>query len=276
MGMDRIDGMLPRHEEVDAVCMDCQGVYAATVAWVAGRPMAPLRPRCPACAEVQRAQKEAEDHEAEVAARDERFMKRCARNFAELAVPKSFTGVRVNVFVPWGSAAQQAKVGRAAQIAHRIIGDITGGFAPLPFVAFLGRPGTGKTLLAWAIAADLTQVFGHTAKVVRLAALVRDIRGAWNNKTGPSEDERLAKYLTPDYLAIDEVSRHAFYGQQIHQHLYDVINSRLEDEKITVLTSNESEAGLEEILGPALMSRLRLGGIVDFGDEDFRAREWAA
>lgn len=261
---------MPAFHDLTVTC-SCGEEYVERLMALPGRtPTPPKTLRCPTCVARDRADAEATQLQRDRILEEERFRQRCQERYAALAVPKVFAGVTRHTLRPWGSKTQQGKIARAGSVGLRIVGDITGGIAPLPLVAFLGGPGTGKTMLAWGIAIDLTRDFGHTAKVVRLSALVRDLRGAWGSREGPSEEERLRKYLTPDYLAIDEVSRHAFYGAQIHQHLYDVINSRLEDEKITVLTSNESEAGLAEILGPALMSRLMLGGIVDFGTEDYR------
>jgi DNA replication protein DnaC len=72
---------------------------------------------------------------------------------------------------------------------------------------------------------------------------------------------------------IDEVSRHAFYGQSIHQHLYDVIDHRIEYRRPTILTTNEEDDGLEAILRPALLDRVKLhGGVLEFGNASYRAR----
>lgn len=169
-----------------------------------------------------------------------------------------------------GSAEQQRSLGRALQLARRLVGELSGGLRPAPFSAFIGGPGTGKTFLLWAIAGELASRHGIRSRVVRLSTLVRDLRASWRDKDGPSEDARLASYIDVPFLGIDEVSRHAFYGQQIHQHLYDVINARLEHDRPTLLTSNEDEAGLASILGIALTDRLVTGGIVDFGTGSYR------
>jgi len=105
-----------------------------------------------------------------------------------------------------------------------------------------------------------------------LSDVVRDVREAWNSheETGHSETQRLSKYRKPDFLAIDEVSRHAFYGVPT-QHLYDLIAWREVQCKPTILTTNESGSSLAEFLGPALASRaLGWHPPVDFGVTDYR------
>ncbi len=68
------------------------------------------------------------------------------------------------------------------------------------------------------------------------------------------------------------MSRHAFYGQNIHQHLYDVLDHRAEYQRPTILTTNETNDGLAEVLRPALVDRLCYhGAIVEFGVTSYRA-----
>ena len=63
------------------------------------------------------------------------------------------------------------------------------------------------------------------------------------------------------------------YGTKVQQHLYDIVDDRLEHHRPTILTSNEDAEGISEILGPALMSRLSgAGGIIRFPSLDWRSR----
>ncbi|MBK9693668.1 MAG: ATP-binding protein, partial [Gemmatimonadetes bacterium] len=138
---------------------------------------------------------------------------------------------------------------------------------------FQGGPGTGKGHLAWSLAKAVVSDHGGSARVVKLARLIRDLREPWRSKEGAGEERRLRAYRVPDLLVIDEVSRHAFYGQSVQQHLYDVLDDRLEHQRPTILTTNETDAGIAEILGPALLDRLQgSGGVVRFGDASWRTR----
>jgi len=86
-----------------------------------------------------------------------------------------------------------------------------------------------------------------------------------------SEKADYTENYKPDLLVVDEVSRHAFYGDNVSQHLYDVVNDRIEECRPVVLTSDESVAGIKAILGPALVDRLDgEGGTLEFTWRSFR------
>jgi len=138
---------------------------------------------------------------------------------------------------------------------------------------FQGPPGTGKGHVVWSLAKVIAGTHGATVAVVKCADLVRSIRASWRDPEATAEEQVIARYRNLDFLVVDEVSRHAFYGQQIHQHLYDVLDYRIERRRPTILTSNEDDAGLGEILRPALADRLQgEGGVLEFGTESWRVR----
>lgn len=239
-----------------------------------GMPSPVLCPGCRAAVEQEREQQRLElRNEARKASRQQAV----AKAIALLATPKVFESATISGTEMLGNAESQRRINRSVFLAGKVVNAVVQGAEVPPLLAFVGHVGSGKTRMVYAIANDLTRKYAKTARVVKTSALVRDLRAPWRTKDGPSESERLEAYTSVDFLGIDEVSRHAFFGQQIHQHLWDVINARYEDEKPTVVTSNESREELEAILGPALTSRLQLGGHVLFPDEDFRPllpREW--
>jgi DNA replication protein DnaC len=257
-------------DQPHATCRRCQSAFPLSTvkSTFTGNPLPVTRTFCDAC-EASMRMEEARQQEA---AQREAASRRIQRALADLAAPAAYAGLALQDVGFWGSPAQQERTGRALQVARRIVGELQSGLRPPPFVAFIGRPGNGKTMLCWAIATELATKGGHSCRVVRLSALIRDLRANWGStkKSGPSDEQRLKRYIELDYLAIDEVSRDAFYGT-LRQHLLDVINARIDERRPTVITSNESLEDLEALLGPALMSRLSLGGVVHFGDdEDFR------
>jgi DNA replication protein DnaC len=188
-----------------------------------------------------------------------------------LEIPPLYEHVTLETFELHGDQKQQERQARILQLARRYLAswpDVAG------VLVFRGGPGSGKGHVTWSIAKKIASELGASARVCKLPDVVRDLREAWRDETGPSENARLRTYREPDFLAIDEVSRHAFYGEP-RQHLYDLIDHRIERGKACLLTTNEDAAGLAEILGPALVSRTAGSGIWEFGNADFRLRPLA-
>ncbi len=194
------------------------------------------------------------------------------RALKDLAVPPLYAGATLSRFEAHGSAEDQAQLLKIRDLARQYIEDWPNVPELKELLLFQGSYGSGKGHIAWSIAQAL--VMGHAAKVrvVKLAAVIRDLREAWRDSDGPSEDARLTRYRELELLVIDEVSRHAFYGKEVKQHLYDIIDDRIEQHRPTILTTNEDQDGIAEILGGALWSRLNgVGGLVPFPAVDWRA-----
>lgn len=194
---------------------------------------------------------------------------RIDRAIRALEVPPKYADAALGTFRLHGDRENRDAQGRVLQIARRYMGnwpDVE------PILVFRGAPGTGKGHIAWSIAHELVRAHGAMTQVVKLADLVRRLRATWRHK-GETEDEVLDFYRRQEFLVLDEVSTHAFYGQNVHQHLYDVLDHRAEYNRPTILTSNETDEGLQAILRPALWDRLfDGGGILDFGTASWRSR----
>lgn len=230
-------------------------------------------PRCSTCRErdLSAAQlREAEREREHQAQRESREQRARATRLELLAVPRLYAEATLDSFQQWGDEASQ-------QLQLRVLGYARRYLAQWPevaaFVVFRGPFGAGKGHIAWAIAKGVVTDLGATARVVKLPALVRQLRDTWRRDSDRTYDTILAQYVDCDLLVIDEASRHAYYGQQIHQHLYDVVDARIEQRRPTILTSNEDDDGLTEVLRPALVNRLEgEGGIIEFPNASWRSR----
>lgn len=212
------------------------------------------------------------EHDEHRAAMDRHHF-RCEKALERLAVPPLYRDVSFATWQLHGTKAEQEVQARNHQIAVRYAGQWP---VVERLVVFAGGFGTGKGHLAWSIAKAIAGATGDIVRVAKLAAVIRDLRMAWRDKDGPSEDERLRAYREPALLILDEASKHALYGAPT-QHLYDIVDDRLEQDKPTIITTNESDAGLAELLGPALLDRVQgSGGLLDFGNASWRARPRAA
>jgi len=189
--------------------------------------------------------------------------------WAMLDIPPYWLEATLDTFEHHGEESDQRLQMRALSFARRYLAQWP---AVQTFTVFQGSFGTGKGHVVWAMAKHLVEA-GATARVVKLPGLVRQLRDTWRRDSGITYEQVLAKFTEPDFLVIDEASRHAFYGQQIHQHLYDVVDSRIELCRPTIITTNEDQSGLEEVLRPALFNRLQgEGGRVPFGNASWRSR----
>lgn len=232
--------------------------------------------RCESCqdkAEDRLARSMGEKRENQEAQRRDATVRDIQQAVQSLAVPPLYAGVTLDGFVLHGGASDQARQGRVLQIGRRFLGT----WPEVDSVILLrGGPGTGKGHWAWSVAQALASQ-GVRIAVVKLADLIRELRASWRDRDADSEASVLARYRNQDLLVLDELSRHAFYGERIHQHLYDVLDYRIEHQRPTILTSNEDDAGLEEILRPALVSRLLGNGqVLEFGTADYRMGRAAA
>lgn len=127
----------------------------------------------------------------------------------------------------------------------------------------MGGCGTGKTHLA---VAALQQIIdsGKPGKVLfsNFQDLIQEIQASFSSEQAPSKSEILQPLREADLLVLDELGsqKPTTFVQEI---LYYIINSRYNDDKTTIFTTNyldepqrQAEERLEERIGPRLRSRL--------------------
>lgn len=257
-----------------AACLDCPTVIEQTGTDIVGRwTWAPVR--CPSC--ILKRDQALDDEEARRGLEDAeglRIQERCraAKALEDLTVPPDYRGATLESFQLHGEPADREIQAKVVRMGLRYVG--TWPDVAQRTLVLRGFFGTGKGHWVWSVVKSIVGAHGSRARVVKCSDLVRRLRASWGQPEGGAESETdvLRFYRDLDLLVIDEVSSHAFYGQGIHQHLYDVLDHRGEWQRPTILTTNETDAGLEGILRPALMDRLQhRGGIIEFGTASYRA-----
>lgn len=224
---------------------------------------------CPECVKLQIA---ADDQKR--AAEETENRRKAA--LASLDVPLLYRDVSLANFRSHGDEESRRRQARVLQLAYRYVAnwpdrqnlDSLGAF---PIVAvFRGAPGSGKGHVAWSIAKHVALEELGRVVFTTLADCVRDLRETWRSDSDATENQRLRRYRRADLLVLDEVSKHAFYGEPT-QHLYSLVAYREERLLPTILTTNETPEALAELLGPALESRAASwGGVWQFGEADYR------
>lgn len=134
----------------------------------------------------------------------------------------------------------------------------------------MGGCGAGKTHLAVAALLEIIQ----SAKPGKLLFcnfqdLIQDIQASFDNDQVPSKSELLRPLIDTDLLVLDELGSQK-PSMFVHDILYYVINSRYNDERTTIFTTNYLD-DLNERIGDRLRSRLyemseevRLTGMPDY------------
>jgi DNA replication protein DnaC len=187
----------------------------------------------------------------------------------QLATPPLYQGVTLEQFRQHGPLEDRQKQATCIAAGHRYLAQ----WPDVEDVLLLtGTYGSGKGHWVWSIAQHLAATEGVQVRVHKLADIVRDLRASWRTPDAEAERSVLRRLRGLDLLVIDEVSRHSFYGEPT-QHLYDLIDHRIEHRRPTILTSNEPLEVLREILGPAVFNRLEgHAGLLDFGNASWRTR----
>ncbi len=224
------------------------------------------------------AQEQALDRAEEKAAEEKAARERVWRLEA-IGVPRLYAEATLENF-----ELSQANAVRNEQLliirrARRFVGCWLERFEPdgkVPaVVVMVGPSGTGKGHVMWSIVKAIVGGYEANAVVCSLPDMVRDLRATWDGAAGQGESEiqRLRRYRLADLLVIDEVSRHAFYGD-VKQHVYQIVDWRQQRRLPTILTTNEPTSELMTLLGTALVSRVLEGaGVWTFVGPDYRAQK---
>lgn len=117
------------------------------------------------------------------------------------------------------------------------------------FIIAVGKVGTGKSHLA---AATIKQVGGGI--FVTQHDMIGELRATYSNEG--TQDELVEKYRKAKVFVLDELTPEV-KGVDISPFLYRVLAQRYDEDKLTVLTSNEEVETCLAILGPKLRDRIR-------------------
>ena len=173
---------------------------------------------------------------------------RHARQLAISGVPRRFIGRTLETF----DASQPGQVAalNAASLYVEKFAEArkTGGG-----LIFSGKPGTGKSHLACAIAQALLD---YRVLYTTCMDMIRSIRETWARDSAMKESEALERYEGFDLLVIDEIGMQ--YGTEAEQNiLFDVLDRRYREVKPTILLTNQSRDGFSSYVGERVLDRMR-------------------
>ena len=119
---------------------------------------------------------------------------------------------------------------------------------------FRGDVGTGKTTLAMLVSAEALRR-GHSVAIYSLPRLLGLLRETFNEESKASLAELLDRLAAVELLHVDDVGAEQTSPWVLEQ-LYTIINTRYEDRRSIVVTTNLDDVALREQIGERTVSRL--------------------
>lgn len=122
-----------------------------------------------------------------------------------------------------------------------------------------GKPGTGKNHLALAIARHAITEHQSSAVFTTALKIAREYKSTWSKGSNRTEDEVIRYFTKPDLLIIDEVG--VQFGSDAEKLImFEIINTRYERMKPTILISNQTREELAAFIGERVLDRMSDGG----------------
>jgi DNA replication protein DnaC len=229
---------------------------------------------CPVCLEESRRERQLEQWKSEVAERIRSLIDK-------IGIPLRFQSKNLDNFEV-GTEEQR----RALAVARDYVSNFAEHLKAGRCLIFLGGVGCGKTHLALGIARAIVEAspvpefdpsthrtFGRNVRYSTVQDVIRALRETWDRNSKTSEREILDRFCSPTLLILDEVGIQ--FGSEIEKNqLFEVINTRYNAQRPTVIISNLDLRGVTAYLGERVVDRLRENGgkVVIFDWESHRGR----
>jgi DNA replication protein DnaC len=142
-------------------------------------------------------------------------------------------------------------------------------------VWFTGDVGTGKTTLAMLVSKAAMEA-DRTVAIYSLPRLLALLRDSYDDGAAYSLNELIDRLCAVDLLHVDDVGAEQSSAWVLEQ-LYTIVNTRYEDDKAIVLTTNLDHDALVAQIGERTVSRLyEMCGepLPMFGDDQRREQDF--
>ncbi len=206
---------------------------------------------CPECARMkQKAQDliDADQLQVKIAA------ERLERKLSGALIPRRFAGKTFEDYVA-ADSGQQKNLDACKAYADEFEANFETGKCLL----LLGKPGTGKTHLAAAIAWQVMHQSRCSAVYRTVGGILQHVKGSYDSRSEYTEAEAFDNFIRPGLLIIDEVGATKPTEFELAT-LFAIINGRYEDQLPTIVISNLQPGELAGVLGERSVDRLREGG----------------
>jgi DNA replication protein DnaC len=119
---------------------------------------------------------------------------------------------------------------------------------------FTGDVGTGKTTLAMLVSKAAMET-DHTVAIYSLPRLLAMLRGSYEDGAAYSLNDLVDRLCSVDLLHVDDVGAEQTSPWVLEQ-LYTIVNTRYEDGRALLLTTNLDRDALQDQIGERTVSRL--------------------
>lgn len=140
-------------------------------------------------------------------------------------------------------------------------------------LVFCGKPGTGKTLLACAIANQIITDSLRVPVFTSVTKLARAVKDTYRKGSELTEQDVIDSFVNPDLLIIDEIGAQRGTETELLI-MQEVIDERYQQVRSTILLSNLPEQELGQYIGERAIDRMYegKGAVLAFTWESYRRK----